>query len=87
MVFLQYIPRPEDHVLGIVVDSKTDVSPLTSLLISLYRFLFGSLLDWSSLKAVSVTSILMPLRQKSWNLFVDGLGSVNKIGGSIEVRV
>lgn len=24
---MQYIPRPEDHVLGIVVDSKTDVSP------------------------------------------------------------
>ena len=30
--FLQYIPRTEDHVLGIVVDYKADVSLLKSLL-------------------------------------------------------
>ena len=31
--FLQYIPRTEDHVLGIVVDYKADVSLLNSLLV------------------------------------------------------
>lgn len=43
--FLQYIPRTEDHVLGIVVDYKADVSLLKSLLVWILVSLSSTLLN------------------------------------------
>jgi len=43
MFFLQYVPRPEDHVLGIVVDCKGEVSTLKTIL----KFLLEILFPWT----------------------------------------